>query len=69
MILTLPQKAQIKVTPGLKCMLLIQPSSSIYKVWMREHNRVATELSKIQPDWADEKLYQEARLSFDIATS
>ena len=35
--------------------------TKIFKVWMREHNRVARELSQIQPDWDDETLYQEAR--------
>ena len=35
--------------------------TEISKVWMREHNRVARELSQIRPDWDDETLYQEAR--------
>jgi len=35
--------------------------TTMHLLWARQHNKIASELAKINPTWHDETLYQEAR--------
>lgn len=34
---------------------------AMHHVWVGEHNRIALELTELNPHWSDEKVYQESR--------
>ncbi|CAI4231916.1 unnamed protein product [Auanema sp. JU1783] len=54
--------------PSYKCFLtgnhrsnFLPSSNSFYALWMRQHNRVAEKLKKLNTEWDDERLFQETR--------
>uniref|UniRef100_A0A1I7SY14 peroxidase n=1 Tax=Caenorhabditis tropicalis TaxID=1561998 RepID=A0A1I7SY14_9PELO len=36
-------------------------SGAMYTIWMRQHNLIAEKLSEVNPQWNDQKLFEEAR--------
>ncbi|KAK8781291.1 hypothetical protein V5799_017369 [Amblyomma americanum] len=54
----------LTLTGGTRCDARVNEQvglTAMHTLWMREHNRVAAELLRLNPGWKDEILYQEAR--------
>ena len=35
--------------------------TAMHTIWFREHNRIATKLRDLNPDWDGDRLYEESR--------
>ena len=49
-----PNSGDVRVNEQLNLIVM-------HTVWMREHNRVARSLSRLNPGWSDETTFQEAK--------